>query len=160
MIPLPASGDTLPPQVFLMPGALCCPAAPTLVTTVLGSCVAVCLWDGALGLGGMNHYVLPDDPAGVRSLRYGVTAIDALLEAMLERGCRAARLEAKIFGGAAVLSFGAPDNNVGTRNVAVALERLTRYRIPVKARRTGGLSGLWLQLSTGTGEVLTRALAA
>ena len=159
MSALMAADDTHLAQVFLMPGTLCCPAAPTRVTTVLGSCVAVCLWDRALRYGGINHYLLPGDPAGAQSLRYGTAAIDELLDAVLALGSRTMGLEAKIFGGAAVLSFGAPENNVGTKNVAVAVERLARYRIPVKAQRTGGASGLWLQFSTGSGQVLTRALA-
>ena len=148
------------PHIFLPSKSLCCSPEPMVVTTVLGSCVAVCLWDRVRARGAMNHYLLPQGGAGDRSLRYGMASIDQLVEGMVALGCRTATLEAKIFGGATVLSFGDPHNNVGTKNVAAAVERLKHHGIPIKAQRTGGTSGLWIQLSTNTGDVLTRSLGA
>src|SRR5258706_10049652 len=85
-----------PGQIFLVPGAVHCSAAPGLVTTVLGSCVGVCLWDPLRRVGGMNHYVLPLSPADDRTPRYGDVAIERLIEAMARLGCRVGDLVAKL----------------------------------------------------------------
>jgi chemotaxis protein CheD len=146
------------PQVFLSQGELHCTAEPTMVTTVLGSCVAVCLSDRARGLGGINHFLLPHCDGDQLNLRYGDVAIDRLLDGMLSLGARVGDLEAKVFGGAAVMPMNAPENNVGTRNVEVAMARLRSLGITVVARRTGGSRGLSVRLFTATGDVLIRAV--
>jgi chemotaxis protein CheD len=153
------------PRIFLLPGTLHCSAEANVVKTVLGSCVAVCLCDRARGLSGINHFLLPQS-GGDRSFgdaaledpraRYGDTATELLVASMLALGSRVDRLEAKVFGGATVLPINNPDLNVGPRNVAVALDRLKALRIPVVAQRTGGNSGLAVNLLTSTGEVLVR----
>jgi chemotaxis protein CheD len=146
-------------HVFLMPGALHCSSQPSMVTTVLGSCVAVCLWDHMLRCGGINHYVLPRCGEDLPSLRYGDYSIRRLMEAMLRLGSSKEDLEAKIFGGAAVLPVNAPENNVGTKNVELALERMHSLCIPIVARRTGGECGISLRMFTETGAVLVRSIA-
>jgi chemotaxis protein CheD len=145
---------------FLTQGNIHCSPGRSLVTTILGSCVAVCLWDRVLRQGGMNHYVLPTGPNDPPSARFGDAAIDGLHRAMLRLGCRTERMTAKLFGGAAVLPFGAYGATVGSQNVQLALRRLQDYGIPVIARRTGGISGLWLRFDTGSGEILLRSLAS
>ncbi len=147
------------PQVFLLPGTLHCSAEPTLVTTVLGSCVAVCLSDRARRISGINHFVLPHSP-GETSLRYGNVAIARLVDAMFALGCRIDRIEAKVFGGAAVLPITNPESNVGARNVDVALASLRSLGIPLVARRTGGSNGLSVRLLTESGEVLIHRIAS
>jgi chemotaxis protein CheD len=147
------------PQLFLLPGAMHCSDKTSLVTTVLGSCVAVVLWDRARGVSGINHFLLPNGN-GDQSLRYGDVAIDRLVVAMRRLDCRIDGIEAKVFGGAAVLPMNNPENNVGTRNVDVALARLQTLGIPIVARRTGGKSGLSVRLFTATGEVLIRRVAS
>lgn len=158
---LPADQIDGPPlrHVFLMPGALHCSAQPSVVTTVLGSCVAVCLWDRELRCAGINHFVLPRCGTDQPSLRYGDYSINRLMDAMLRLGSCREELEAKIFGGAAVLPVNAPENNVGTKNVELALERMQSLAIPVVARRTGGQYGISLRLFTETGAVLVRSIA-
>jgi chemotaxis protein CheD len=145
--------------VFLSPGTLYCAPTSTVVTTILGSCVAVCLWDSHLRLGGMNHYLQPRRANDAHSPRFGDVAIDQLLEGMIRLGCRLASLRAKIFGGAAVLPFGASAETVGDQNVRMALARLRDHAIPLLARRTGGRTGMLIKLYTETGEVLGRRLA-
>lgn len=149
-----------PIEVFLAPGTLHCAAAPSRVTTILGSCVAVCLWDRRQRLGGMNHFVLPnrrrDDDA---NLRFGDLATTTLVEQMLRLGCRVASLQAKLFGGAAVLPFAAGGDPVGAQNVRVAIEHLRNHGIPVIARHTGGRSGLLIRLFTESGDVMVRRVA-
>jgi chemotaxis protein CheD len=143
-------------HLFLMPEAHYCALEPAVVTTVLGSCVAICLYDRAQRFGGINHYLLPHGAGPVVSLRYGNMSIERLIGEMHDLGARLDKLEAKIFGGAAVLAVGTPADSVGTQNVRMAIDRLRRYRIRVTARRTGGSNGLLIRYSTGTGEVMVR----
>lgn len=146
-------------QVSLMQGDIHCSADPKVLVTVLGSCVAVCLWDKARGIGGMNHFVLPSDRNGEKSTRYGDVAIDELEAGLVRLGCRITDLQAKVFGGAAVLPF-AGGQTVGSNNVQLALERLRRDRIRITAQRTGGTVGQQIRFHTRTGEVFVRYIPA
>lgn len=97
-----------------------------VLTTILGSCVAACLRDPVAGVGGMNHFLLPGgDPrqSGDDSVRYGVHAMELLVNALLARGARRERLEAKLFGGARLIN-GLTD--VGAMNADFAEEFLRR----------------------------------
>ncbi len=117
--------------------------AGEVLSTVLGSCVAACLRDSTTGLGGMNHFLLPGDAPGSASLpgsedmRFGVTAMELLINALLKRGAVRSRLEAKVFGGATMLieNGGA---SVGSRNASFVLAFLAREGIPVLAQDLGG----------------------
>jgi chemotaxis protein CheD len=146
-------------QVSLMQGDIHFSAEPKVLVTVLGSCVAVCLWDKLRGIGGMNHFVLPTDRNGEKSARYGDVAIDELQAGLMRLGCRLPDLQAKVFGGAAVLPFGG-GQTVGQNNVQLALERLRRDHIRITAQRTGGTLGQQVRFHTRTGEVFVRYLAA
>lgn len=146
-------------QVTLMQGDVHCTVDPKVLVTVLGSCVAVCLWDKLRGIGGMNHFVLPTDRDGEKSTRYGNVAIDELESGLLRLGCRLTDLQAKLFGGAAVLPF-AGGQTVGQHNVQLALERLRRDNIRIAAQRTGGTLGQQIRFHTGTGEVFVRYIVA
>ncbi len=134
-------------------------AEPKVLVTVLGSCVAVCLWDKLRGVGGMNHFVLPIDRSGEKSTRYGDVAIDELMAGLVRLGCRVADLQAKVFGGAAVLPFGG-GQTVGQNNVQLALERLRRDHIRITAQRTGGTLGQQIRFHTRTGEAFVRYIVA
>jgi chemotaxis protein CheD len=147
------------PQVYLLPGELHCSAEPSMVRTVLGSCVAVCLWDRMRGLSGINHFVLPRSNREA-SLRYGDVAIERLIIAMHGLNCRTEHVEAKLFGGAAVLSTNSAEYNVGTRNVEVAVAHMNALGIPIVAQHTGGKSGLAIRLLTASGEVLVRRVSS
>jgi chemotaxis protein CheD len=149
--------DNLPLRVSLGQGEIYCSAEPRALVTVLGSCVAVCLWDRIRRIGGMNHFVLPSSPRGERNARYGDFATDELMDGLLRLGCRAADIQAKVFGGAAVLPF-AGGESVGSNNVRVALERLHSHRIRVAVQRTGGTLGQQIRFFTKTGEVFFRYL--
>jgi chemotaxis protein CheD len=137
-----------------------CAPTPALVSTILGSCVAVCLWDTRLRLGGMNHYVLPRSMQEPPDPRFGDVAIDQLFDGMTRLGCHAAGLQAKVFGGAAVLPFGTNRDTVGDANVRVAIEMLRRYGIPIVTRRTGGHFGVLIRFHTETGDVVVGRLSA
>ena len=157
----PAPAIAAAPQggIFLSPGTIYCAPTPSVVSTILGSCVAVCLWDTHLRMAGMNHYVLPHRADEPHSPRFGDVAIEQLLAGMLRLGCHVASLRAKIFGGAAVLPFGASGETVGHQNVQIALERLRHHGIPLLARRTGGRAGVLIRLYTETGDVMVHRLA-
>ena len=87
-----------------------------VLTTILGSCVAACIRDPVLGIGGMNHFLLPG-ATGDEGLRYGVQSMELLLNALLRKGARRERLEVKLFGGAHLFD-GLSD--VGAQNSAFA----------------------------------------
>ena len=161
MTPLPVQepyGSVPVKNVFLLPGSIYVTTEPTLVTTVLGSCIAVCLWDSVWKFGGMNHFVLPYAPKGQRSARYGDIAIESLINGMRDFGSKRGDLRAKVFGGASVLPFSDAEKTVGARNIEAALELLKKSRIRVIARSLGGMSGLWVRLNTASSEVSVRKL--
>ncbi|HEX2593839.1 MAG TPA: chemotaxis protein CheD [Rhizomicrobium sp.] len=112
--------------------------ANEVLTTILGSCIAACIRDRDLGIGGMNHFLLPEgDAQGTEAQRYGVYAMELLINAILSRGARRDRLEAKLFGGANVL---AGVTSIGTRNAAFAREFLSDEGIAVIGGNVGGTS--------------------
>ncbi|MBN2161690.1 MAG: chemotaxis protein CheD [Pontiellaceae bacterium] len=145
----------------LHPSALFASPHPHHVRTVLGSCVAVCLWDPTLRMGGINHYMLPFwNGAGLATPRYGNIATLRLIEALEEHGATRSRLQAKVFGGAGVLGDGQKDHvtRVGARNIEVAETVLKEHRIPIVARCVGGDRGFKLIYKTYSGEVLLKRL--
>ncbi|TBW37607.1 chemotaxis protein CheD [Siculibacillus lacustris] len=144
-------------RAFLLPGMMHCNRRRAEVSTVLGSCVAVCLTDRCRGISGINHFVLPTCDGDGTSLRYGDVSI-ARLVASMKRLCGTLEtVEAKVFGGAEILApLASPGIGVGARNVALALERLDQLGLPVVARRTGDVHGLLIRLHTDTGEVMVR----
>lgn len=145
------------PSYFLYPGALFTHPEPHLVTTVLGSCVAVCLWDRTARIGGINHYLLPLwNGEGLSSPRYGNIAIVKLIDRMLRLGCRTENMTAKVFGGAS--SWSNPNGllAVGERNVALARQLLREHRIPILGSEVGGEVGRKIVFDTGTGAIVLR----
>lgn len=154
MVPRPARE-----RVYLAPGRLHASTEPEQVTTILGSCVAVCVWDPDLRVGGINHFLLPE---GVPSSpRFGDSAVRLLVERVLELGARRSRLRAKIFGGACVLeAFRNDSHPLGARNVEVARERLRAEQIPVVGEDVGGDLGRKLVFDVQTGSAWVRAIEA
>jgi chemotaxis protein CheD len=130
-------------------------AQPAEVTTILGSCVAVCLWDRYLGIGGINHYMLPTwNGMELASPKYGNIAIERLTERMLQLGCKKNNLVAKVFGGGEVITVSSSTMHIGERNIMVAEEMLSERNIPIIGRSTGGKNGRKIIFNTHTGEVL------
>ena len=120
----------------LMPGEYHVTTQDMMEVTVLGSCVAACIRDTRLGIGGMNHFMLPDsdlgDGAG-KAARYGSYAMEILINHLLKLGARREYLEAKVFGGGNVLP-GLTQANVGHRNAAFVLRFLATEHIRIVAR--------------------------
>ncbi len=95
-------------KINIVQGENCVDDNPnTVITTILGSCIAACIWDGVAGLGGMNHFLLPGDgknrKPGGDAMRFGVHAMELLLNGLLQRGGVKSRMRAKLFGGARMI---------------------------------------------------------
>jgi chemotaxis protein CheD len=131
---------------------------PTLINTLLGSCVSVCLWDKENKIGGMNHYLLPGTPQDeAGNLNRGLTATRLLIRSMISRQAKPENIEAKVFGGCNSL-YQNDLFKVGERNILVALEVLKEFNIPVRAQHTGGSFGRKIVFNTATGKVRMRLL--
>ncbi len=142
------------PSGHLYPGQIFTSAESALVSTILGSCVAVCLWDRERAIGGMNHYLLPRNPIPSRvDARYGDSAMTRLVEAMVDRGASLQHLVAKIAGGACVLArLDGAGRSIGEQNTIVAREFLSKVGIAVVAEQSGGRRGRKLFFHTGNGS--------
>ena len=140
---------------FLYPSTMFASAQPAEVTTILGSCVAVCFWDRYLGIGGINHYMLPTwNGMELASPKYGNIAIERLIERLEQLGAQKKNLVAKVFGGGEVISVSSGIMHIGERNVMVAEQLLAELGIPILSRSTGGHNGRKIIYNTHTGEVL------
>lgn len=154
------SGAETLPTVYLFPGQIFTSADPVLVTTILGSCVAVCLWDAEACVGGINHFLLARNPmSGRDDARYGDTAMARLLESVIERGASRRQLMAKIVGGACVvagLSVGRA--SIGEQNATVARDFLLQHDIAILGEQTGGKAGRKLHFHTGNGSAYVKEI--
>ena len=133
-------------------------AAPTQITTILGSCVSICLWDSKNQVGGMNHFLFPEwhDGEGP-STRFGNLATLSLLSSLVDLGCEPRDLKAKLFGGAAL--FTNPERyatSLGAKNVEVAQRAMARAGIPIIAQDTGGQFGRKIIFDTYDGSAWSR----
>jgi chemotaxis protein CheD len=120
----------------ILPGEYFVTDKGMLLVTVLGSCVAACIRDTKTGMGGMNHFMLPDDGGRETvgaSARYGTYAMEVLINHLLKMGARRNSLEAKVFGGGAVMAS-LSSSNVGTRNAEFVLNYLKVEKIPIVAK--------------------------
>ena len=148
-------GDEPINKHFLFPGTIFAEPFEYQVSTVLGSCVAVCLWDQVARRGGMNHMMLPLwNGEGLATPKYGNIAMDKLLGKVLSIGCRREHLVAKVFGGANVSGTGLEVFMIGDRNIMLAFQMLEEFRIPVVAKDVGGRVGRKIIMNTETGVVL------
>ena len=115
-------------------------SAEEMIVTVLGSCVAVCIRDSVAGVGGMNHFMLPESATGTwgaasASLRYGNFAMERLVNDILCRGGRRTRLEVKVFGGASMIGGGA---SIGLQNADFVESYLRDEGLPIAAQHLRG----------------------
>jgi len=148
-------------RYFLLPGEIAFATRPNLLSTLLGSCVAVCLYDPRLKAGGMNHYMLPESGAGPARLsrgKYGDHAIPRLIELAEKAGCARGNLVASIFGGGNVMGhLGSATTpglyNVANRNVVHAECALKEAGIKVVRRDTGGTTARKIMMDSATGIV-------
>ena len=157
---LPAEDGGTRKAVYLHPGQVFVSPDPAEVTTILGSCVAVCVFDPVLRLGGTNHYLLPHWVGnGLSSTRFGNVAVRSLIDKVLALGGQKENLQAKVFGGACVLdAFHGRAEHLGTKNADLALRTLRQEGIPVVADDVGGRRGRKVIFHTDTGLALVRLI--
>ena len=142
---------------FIHQGDLYIGVKPTEINTILGSCIAVCIYDTLNCIGGMNHYLVPLwNENGLQSPKYGNISIHRLIESMLNVGCNVRNLEAKVFGGANVIDVTSEDMMIGRKNILIAKEILKEYRIPIVAEDTGGERGRRIMMRSDTGKIFMK----
>ena len=145
--------------VKVLPGEYFVTSDDLLIMTTLGSCIAACLWDSKARVGGLNHFMLPEDgDGGEGNGRYGSYAMELLINEMLKSGASRATLEAKVFGGGQVIA-GMDSMNVGERNTAFVLDYLKTERIPVVSKDVLDIYPRKVCLMPRCGKAMVKRLA-
>jgi chemotaxis receptor (MCP) glutamine deamidase CheD len=128
------------PRITIHIGGVQASREPVVYDTVLGSCIAACLYDPVAGVGGMNHFMLPegDNPDNPTSARYGVHAMELLIREVMRFGGDRRRFQAKIFGGGHVLNIRKTLDGISRRNIEFVHRFLDTERIPVMGEDIGG----------------------
>jgi chemotaxis protein CheD len=144
--------------VKVLPGEYFVSSEDLVIMTVLGSCIAACIWDGRARVGGMNHFMLPDGDASDGSGRYGSFAMELLINEMLKLGARRETMQAKVFGGAQVMA-GFTSMNVGERNTKFVMEYLGMERIAVVSQDVLDIHPRKVCFFPVTGKALVKRLA-
>lgn len=155
---LPSSSSAEPPRkITIHVGEIASSRPPAVIHTLLGSCVAVCLFDPALCAGGMNHIWLPHSRPEVAASRTGVHAMELLINELMGLGCDRRSLVAKAFGGANLFcAKSAP--SIGAANIRFVREFLATEKIPLLAERLGGNKAIHLYFDTHTGKAKVKSV--
>ncbi len=145
--------------IQLMPGGYHVGHQQERILTVLGSCVAACIHAPDIGMGGMNHFMLPGNEES-NSTRYGDNAMTRLIQTLIERGGHPQQLEAKIFGGAAITHghHSKLQHSVGSRNIAFAREYLQQHNITLVKEDVGGHWPRKVYFNPASNDVLVKKL--
>lgn len=126
-----------------------------VLSTVLGSCVAACLYDPARGIGGMNHFLLPgNDPNAGQNVKYGAHSMEQLINAMLRQGASRERIEVQLYGGAQVVRNLA---RIGDSNARFAEQFVREERFRITGRDLGGSNGRRVRFRPSTGRAQVSA---
>jgi chemotaxis protein CheD len=146
----------------ILPGEYYFTGKDMLIVTVLGSCVAACIRDRVTGVGGMNHFMLPDsggdaDSPASASMRYGAYAMEVLINDLQKAGAKRENLEAKVFGGGNVLR-GFIAMNVGERNAQFVRDYLRAENIRIIAEDLNDIHPRKVYYFPRTGKVLVKKL--
>jgi chemotaxis protein CheD len=134
-----------------------------IIATVLGSCISVCIKDMKTGIGGMNHFMLPgdvrsEDMFASASSKYGMFAMEQLIEEMIKKGGSKKHFQAKVFGGGHVLNFRKTDGNVPESNIDFVRAFLKMEQVEIIKEDVGGYSGRKILFFPDTGKVLLKRL--
>ncbi|WP_298915004.1 chemotaxis protein CheD [uncultured Algimonas sp.] len=128
-----------------------------VMTTLVGSCVSACIFDPVARVGGMNHFLLPDDPnAGEQTALYGINQMELLINRLLGIGARKSRLQAKLFGGNC-LTKGLSD--IGAKNAQLAEGFLISEAIPCIGNALRGTKAQRIQFQPATGKARVKRIA-
>ena len=142
---------------FIHVGEIHIGARATEISTILGSCVAVCLYDNIHRIGAMNHYLVPLwNENGLQSPKYGNISSPRLIESMINVGCDIHSMEAKVFGGANVIDVTSEELMIGRKNILIAKEILREYGIPITAQDLGGDKGRRIMMRSDTGKIFLK----
>lgn len=136
-------------------------STPVVIKTLVGSCIAVCLFDKKNKIGGMNHILLPGNPDLSRnenSARYGIYAMELLINSMLKLGADKKNFIAKVFGGGFIVSAISYENSPGLKNVKFIEEFLRIEKIPITAKNTGGVYSRIVYFHSDTGEAYIKKI--
>lgn len=144
--------------VKVLPGEYFVSTQDVMVMTVLGSCIAACIWDGRIRAGGMNHFMLPEGDGADGGGRYGSYAMELLINHLLKLGARRESMQAKVFGGAQVMA-GFSSMNVGERNTRFVLDYLATERIPVVSQDVLDIHPRKVCFFPTSGKALVKRLA-
>lgn len=129
-------------KVFLLPGEYCITKKPTLISTLLGSCVAVSLFNKKLKFGGLNHFMLPKMPdQAATSTKYGDYSTEMLIKFMKKGDPYLSNIEAMMFGGGHVVGHLSNGGDIANANIQIAREVLKKHDIKIIKDDTGGNNG-------------------
>jgi chemotaxis protein CheD len=131
------------------------------ITTILGSCVSVCLFDPIRHIAGMNHFLLPESDKSTSDIeKYGDTSLKLMLDRILNMGSNERDIVAKVFGGGEVLTYENMNFNIGKKNIEVALDFARNHKIKIVSKKVGGTWGAKIVFNTLTGIVLHKYLTS
>jgi chemotaxis protein CheD len=146
---------------YLYPGQLTVTKYAVEITTILGSCVSVCLFDSIRRMAGMNHFLLPVNDKPISDIeKYGDTSLKFMLDWLLSMGSNEGDIVAKVFGGGEVLTYENMNFNIGKKNIEVALNFISDHKIKVVSRMVGGTRGAKIVFNTQTGIVTHKYLSS
>lgn len=145
--------------VSIKQGDYCVTDQPIVITTILGSCISVCLYDKSTGFGGMNHFMLPkknDDKDMYRPFRYGVFSMEQMVNQFLKQGSNKAHLQAKVIGGAKMMG---ELSKIGQLNIDFIMQYLSDEKLPLVSQDLGGDQGRKLAFFPNSGRLLVSKIA-
>ncbi len=150
------------PSVNIHIGDYYASRTPVIISTILGPCAAVCLHDPERKIGGMNHILLPGNTTASKNSggdsRYGVHAMELLINQMMKLGAERKKLTAKVFGGATILPTVSSIFNTGMKNIEFVVDFLLCEKIPITNYNFGGADSRRIYYHTDTNDVLMRKI--
>lgn len=145
-------------RIFILPGEMAVSRQPAVIATLLGSCVAICLFNKQLKAGGMNHYMLPTGTKGDMMGKYGDYATEKLVEMMLKLDSNRSNLVAQVYGGGAVVGHLSTGVGIGEKNIEMAMKLLDKHGIAIIKKDISGTNGRKIFFDTGTGNIEMRLI--
>ena len=139
----------------ILPGEYYVTNKSEMITTVLGSCVSACIYDMQHNYGGMNHFMLPGADQEDASARYGLFAMESLINEILKLGCKKENLRAKLFGGGQII---AKMTDIGQKNISFAKKFLFAEGIPLESSDLGLSFPRKVNFFPATGKVMVKRL--
>ncbi len=147
-------------RVTIHIGGLHASREPVVMDTVLGSCIAACLYDPVVGIGGMNHFMLPEgiDPNNPTSARYGVNAMELLISEVMKLGGHRRRFQVKVFGGGHVLRIRETLDGIPQQNIDFVRRFLNDEQIPIMSEDVGGYHARRVLFNPNNGKAYVKQL--